>query len=254
MQFIDYIQAVEKTYAYKLKTINVLDDHAMDRIETLVMKYSPVNISRPRKLMMQSSPLDFYTIVDAAEIYVIDLEFNVPASPYVLHRELCQALGINGDHMVIRGANDPVEIENCMQAAKDSMDDEAEDKGMVQASVLLDPDYKDGDGGTNDLYGDEYNAKFLDYLRKIQDEKPVAKKVNPPHPLSVWGEQPVPEMDNGDFNKDIEGAPTIGKAGDGPNANVSNVGNMEDDKRTYKRQYGKNGTLTMLKREVNTLK
>lgn len=254
MQFIDYIQAVEKTYCYKLKTIVILDDHAMDRIETLVMKYSPVDISRPRKLMLQSSPVDFHTVVDAAEIYVVDLEFNIPASPYVLHRELCQALGINGDHLVIRGANDPIEIENSMLAAKDSMDTEADDKGMVQASVLLDPDYKDGEASSGELYGNEYNSKFLDYLRKIQDEKPVAKKIDPPHPLSVWSEQPKPEMDNGDFNKHIDGAPTLGDAGEGPNTNVSNVGNMTDHKRTYKRQYGKNGTLTMLNREVNTLK
>lgn len=92
MNLKHYIAETERTYTYKLKTICQLDDYAMDRIEQVCLKYQPIDISRPRKLMMQKAPLDFNN-VDAAEVWVVDFEFGLPVSSYVLGEEIRYALG-----------------------------------------------------------------------------------------------------------------------------------------------------------------
>lgn len=253
MNLHQYIHDSERTYNYRIKTVCELNDDAMDRLERVLMKHCPVDIKRPRKTMLQKNPLDF-TTVDAAEVYIVDIELGVPASVYTLTKELCKSMGINGDHLVVRGYNDPHEIENELQSSKTEMDEEAEAAGMEQSSILLDPNYENGED-PQELAGDAYNKKFLSYLRKVQDEKPTQKKVDAPHPLSVWKDQPKGEpTDEGDYNANIEGAPTIGKAGEGPDVETSNQGNLTDRKRTYKRQYGKEGTLKMLQRTVDTQK
>lgn len=253
MNLQQYINESERTYHYRIKTVSELSDDAMDRLERVLMKHCPVDISRPRKTMLQKHPVDF-TTVDAAEVYIVDVELGVPASLYTLTKELCKAMQINGDHLVVRGYNDPHEIENQYQSSKTEMDEEAEGKGLEQTSLLLDPNYENGED-PQELAGDGYTKKFLSYLRKVQEEKPTQKKVDAPHPLSVWKDQPKGEpTDEGEYNANIDGAPTIGKAGDGPEVETSNQGNLTDRKRTYKRQYGKAGTTKMLNRATDTQK
>lgn len=253
MNLHHYLNESERTYHYRIKTVNELNDDCMDRLERVLMKYCPVDISRPRKTMLQKHPLDFST-VDAAEVYIVDVELGVPASSYVLHRELCQSMHINGDHLNVRGDNEPSEIENERLSAKTEMDEEAAASGMEQTSLLLDPNYENGED-PQELAGDKYTKKFLSYLRAVQEEKPTQKKVDAPHPLSVWKDQPKGEAtDEGDFNAHIKDAPTIGKTGTAPDVEPSNQGNLTDRKRTYKRQYGKNGATKMLKRDVDTQK
>lgn len=253
MNLQQYINESERTYHYRIKTVVELGDDAMDRLERVLMKHCPVDVSRPRKTMLQKHPMDF-TTVDAAEVYIVDVELGVPASPYVLHKELCKSMGVNGDHLNVRGYNEPSEIENERLAAATEMDEEASAAGLEHTSVLLDPNYENGEE-PQELAGDGYTKKFLSYLRKVQEEKPTQKKVDAPHPLSVWKDQPKQETtDEGDYNANIEGAPTIGKAGEGPDVETSNQGNLTDRKRTYKRQYGKDGSTKMLKRDVDTQK
>lgn len=253
MNLQQYIHDSERTYHYRVKTVCELSDDAMDRLERVLMKHCPVDIKRPRKTMLQKNPLDFMTI-DAAEVYIVDVELGVPASSMALHHELCRAMGVNGDMIVVRGYNDPQEIESEAINAKKEMDEEASSKGMEQSGLLLDPNYENAED-PQELAGDGYTKKFLSYLRKVQEEKPTQKKIDPPHPLSVWKDQPAGEpTDEGDYNANIKDAPSIGKLGDAPDVETSNQGNLTDHKRTYKRQYGKGGTLKMLQRDVDTLK
>lgn len=253
MNFQKYILDSERTYHYRLRTVSELGDNEMDRIERVLMKHCPVDISRPRKTMLQKNPLDF-TNVDAAEVYIVDFELGIPASPFMLHTEMCRSLGINGDWMIVRGYNDPNEVENEAIVAKEEMDEEAKAAGLEQTSLLLDPNYENAEE-PQELAGDGYTKKFLSYLRKVQEEKPTQKKIDAPHPLSVWKDQPAGEpTDEGEYNANIDGAPAIGKAGDVPEFTTSNQGNLTDRRRTYKRQYGKDGTLKMLSRETDTQK
>lgn len=253
MKLQQYIIDAERTYSYRIKTVCELGDDAMDRLERVLMKHCPVDIKRPRKTMLQKHPLDFAT-VDAAEVWIVDVELGIPASTYVLHEELCKAMGVNGDHLIVRGSNDPNEIESDAIVAKQEMDEEADGKNMDQTALLLDPEYENGED-PQELAGDGYTKKFLSYLRQVSKEKPTQKKIDAPHPLTVWKDMPAAEAtDEGEYNANIKDAPTIGKGDDLTDGDISNVGNLTDSKRTYKRQYGKDGKTSMLKRDVDTTK
>lgn len=252
MDLKSYIAETERVYRYRVKTVAVLDDYAMDRLERTIMKYDPVDISRPRKLMMQKAPLDF-TTVDAAEIYVTDLTLALPASSYVLQKELGKVLGLPETHIIVRGYNDPTEIENERLVAGAELNAEAIEKGMKPEALLNDSEYSEAQQ-TGELYGDAYNAKFLDYLKGVQKEREAESKVDAPNALFKWLDMPQNDVadDAGGFNANVE--PAKGGENDGGEQTPSNQGNLTDRKRNYKRLYGKNGTRTVLSRDVDTTK
>ena len=174
MNLQQYIHDSERTYHYRVKTVCELSDDAMDRLERVLMKHCPVDIKRPRKTMLQKNPLDFMTI-DAAEVYIVDVELGVPASSMALHHELCRAMGINGDMIVVRGYNDPQEIESEAINAKKEMDEEASSKGMEQSGLLLDPNYENAED-PQELAGDGYTKKFLSYLARSKKRSRPRRK------------------------------------------------------------------------------
>jgi hypothetical protein len=254
MSFKQYIAETERSYNYRLKTIALLDDHAMDRIERIVMKYQPLDISRPRKTMMQKNPLDF-TNIDAAEVWIVDFTLGLPASGYVLGEEIRHSLGLPEKHVIVRGANDPTEVESERILAGEEIGEEAAKLGLKPSGLLTDPTYSEVTPVEN-LYGKVHNEKFLDYLRTVQKEREEKSKVEPESPLFKWMDMPKQtETDEGIYNADIPDAPRIGKAGaktDGSDA--AREGNLDDRKRTYKRQYGPTGARVMIDRKVDTAK
>ena len=254
MDFKQYVAATERSYEYRVKTAMPLTDVEMDKIERVVLKYDPTDISRPRKTMMQKNPLDFKN-VGAAEIYIVDLTLGMPASSYVLQNEIRMALGAPEDHVIVRGYNDPTEVESERLVAADEMAEEADKLGLKPSGLLNDPTYSEVTTPT-DLYGAVHNQRFLDALRTVQKERDSARKIDAPNALFKWMDMPKETLDDeGDYNKDIKGAPGLGKAGGSTDDDgTSNQGNLTDRKRTYKRQYGKNGERTMLSREVDTTK
>jgi hypothetical protein len=254
MSLKQYIAETERSYNYRLKTIVPLDDHAMDLIERITMKYQPLDISRPRKTMLQANPLDF-TNVEASEVWIVDFEFGLPASGYILGQEIHRILGVPENHVIVRGANDPTEVESERLIAAEEIGAEAKELGLTPSGLLTDPTYSEVTPA-EDLYGKVHNEKFLDYLRTVQKEREERSKVDAPNALFKWIDMPKQQADDdGAYNADIPDAPRIGKAGptsDG--SDTAKEGNLDDRKRTYKRQYGKGGERTMLSRTVDTAK
>ena len=259
MNFKQYIAESERVYNYRLKTVIPLDDEAMDRLETAILKYQPVDISRPVKTMLQKNPLDFPN-VSAAEIYICDLTLALPASSYIIQNEIRTALDAIDSHVIVRDYNDPTEVESERLVALSDMDAEAREDGLSPRGLLTDPHYNEASPKTPDLYGGNYNSKFLNYLRKVEKEEAETRKVDATNSLFSWMDLPKQDVpdDDGAYNKNIAGAPTLGNSnGEFLDTGASHSGAMVDNKRSYKRLYGKNGERSknkMLTREVDTLK
>lgn len=255
MSLKQYIAETERSYTYRLKTIVPLDDEAMERIERALLKYQPMELTRPRKTMFQQNPLDF-TNVEAAEVWMVDFTLALPASGYVLGEEIRHLMGAHERHVIVRGSNDPTEVESERILVSNEIADEAAKLGLKPSGLLTDPTYSEVTP-MEDLYGKVHNEKFLDYLRTVQKEREKGQKIDPAYPLFAWADVPksdVPE-DAGAFNADIPDAPRTGVAGaktDG--SDVSREGNLDDRKRTYKRQYGPTGERVLLTRKVDTAK
>lgn len=256
MNLKKYIAESERTYTYRLKTIVPLDDYAMDRIEQVCMRHQPIDISRPRKTIMQKNPIDFKN-VDHAEVWIVDFEFGLPISSYVFAEQIRHALAADKRHIIVRGSNDPNEVESERLVAAEELGAEAAEKGLTPEGLLKDAEYSEVEAVDGaELYGKKHNDRLLDYLRTVQKEREEKSKVDAPSPLFKWMDMPKgAEDDDMAFNADIPDAPGLGKAnGEGPDEMVSDKGILTDRKKVYKRQYGKNGARTTLTKEVDTRK
>lgn len=259
MNLKQYIAESERVYNYRLKSVIPLDDDAMDRLETAILKYQPIDITRPIKTMLQKNPLDFPNVF-AAEVFICDITLGLPASSYVLQNEIRTALHTTETNIVVRGYNDPTEIETNRLNTMAELDSDAREQGLEPRSILTDPNYGEFQEPEKELYGNSYNSKFLNYLRKIEKEDEDKHKVDAHNSLFSWMDLPKSDVidDDGAHNKDIKDAPTVGDAkGETIDTGASNHGNMSDHKKTYKRLYGKNGLRmkdTIVSKDVDTLK
>jgi hypothetical protein len=264
MNLKKYIAESERSYTYKLKTVIPLDDAAMDRIEQVCMRHQPIDISRPRKTIMQKNPIDFQN-VDHAEVWIVDFEFGLPVSSYVLGEQIRQALAdhlklvrpVREKDVLVRGTNDPNEVESERLVAGEEIAAEGKEKGMSPEGLLTDDQYSEVEAPDGaDLYGKKHNERLLDYLRTVQKEREEASKVDPKSPLFKWMDMPKgADDDDMAFNADIPDAPRLGKAnGEGPDEMVSDKGILTDRRKVYKRKYGKSGAEAMLSKETDTRK
>lgn len=171
--FHDYIKENEREYHIRIKTVVPLGDVEMEYIERILSKYVPIDITAPVKTIMQKHPLDFQDIRNA-EVWIVDVVTELPASAYVLQQELKLALNIPEKYLVVRAANDPLEVETQRMVSNDEIDMEAMEKGLSPASRLSTTEsYDDDELGELDqpVYGDEYNKKFLEVLAQVAADR-----------------------------------------------------------------------------------
>lgn len=266
--FKSYVEAVERTYQYRLKTVVPLDDEALDRIERAAMKYDPIEFGEVKKTMLQAHPLDFAEVQNA-EVFILDMTLRLPASAYVLQQDFRNAMGIPEAFIRVRTVNDPLELETERLNAVAEMDAEAAENGLTPAAKLsIDPAYPEAaDINPEDYYGDKYNARFTDYLYKVaQEREPM--EVDAPAPLFKWLDMPDAGSQGkkifpDNFNDDVEGAPTsaadrrsgkkvaVGKK----NTDHSRHGNLDDDGVVVKRAYqNRERTIKVLSRTTKALR
>ena len=242
MDIRKYISEVEKTYTYRIKTVIKLDDDAMGRIESAIMKYQPIKLSTPKKTLLQKNPLDFPTVQNA-EVYIVDVELGLPASAYVLQQEIRLFLDAPEKFVVVRGDNEPSENETEALAAKNDLDMAAKEEGAVRGAMLDLPNYDEAEPvEAKDYYGDDYNRRFLGYLKKVEIERTAEAKIEAPNQKFGWLDMPKPDVE-------ADAGPTIGTTEPGErNPKLSNQGNVDDDKKSYARIYTKKGN-TYVKRQ-----
>jgi hypothetical protein len=257
MDFKSYLAAAERTYSYRVKTVVPLDDVAMGHIERAVAKYNPLEIGKVSKTILQKEPLDFAEVQNA-EVYIIDMTLGLPASAYVLQQDFRNALGIPEEYIKVRSANDPIEVEQQYFDAVSDMDAEAAAMGMRPAPLLVQPDYPEANKvDAADLYGDVYNKRFLDYLHTVAKNRPDPR-VNAPHPITRWENQPEPDATDNSFNdniKDIVVPASDKKSGSGKFKNTEAPhGNFDSDGETINRLYTDGTKTKLLSRTVTPIR
>lgn len=152
--FKQYLQESKQSYDFKIKLATELTDEQVDRVERHLVKYDVQNFSAPKKLMLQSSPIDFPTM-RGIEVYVIEFTTALPASGFQIQEELKKLIGIGDGLMKVRGGHEP---------------DEAEQKEVK--SILEDDEYTEAEKvDAKEFFGDEYNTKFVQELLKLRKNK-----------------------------------------------------------------------------------
>ena len=216
MSIKTYIAESEKQYKLRLKSIIPLEDAAMDRIERAVMKFQPLAISRPKKTILQRTPLDFPNIF-AAEVWIVDVIFGLPASAPVVREDIRKALNAPESYIVVRNQDEALELETMRLAAIADIELEAAKRGLVPAALLSrDPSFPEGTETDAELFGDAYNTGFLAYVGAVEAER-HAEQERKDRAAFRWldiPDRPEPDVtaDPNAFNADVRGAPKIGPA------------------------------------------
>jgi hypothetical protein len=248
-KFRDYLASNERKYHYRIKTVQPLDDSAMDKIERAIVKYLPLDIGRVEKTIFQRNPLDFPG-VENAEIYYVDITTGLPASSYVLQQDIRFALNIPEKFIVVRAPNEPTEVETQRINAEADMAAEADSKGLkVDALLNTSLDYPEArDVDATDYYGDKYNIRFLQALKEIEDARDMEiKAANAPKPFDWLESDMSPKQDMSDFNALIKDAPAPAHKGvKAAPSETTDSGNLDDNERVYKKAYTANGKTTIL--------
>ena len=195
--FYHYLAESAKSYRYRVKAAVPMDAHFVETLKKALFKYDVQSVSSPKKLMAQKAPLDFKDL-HMAEIWIADIVTGVPASSYVLAVELRAALQLAEDMLVVRGENEPVELE-AEKIEEIHKDDE-------HNALLNDANYGEAEQPKEVAYGDSYNKKFLNYLAQLKAdaevEVPAIEEVKKTNKFSWLNKKDTSVAD--DFNADLD--------------------------------------------------
>jgi hypothetical protein len=249
MNFKQYLAESEKTYNYRLKTVALLDKDTVSRIEKYFARHNLIKTSAVIKTPLQKAPLDFESIPNR-EVFILDFSLGLPISSFIMQRELVGLLGLPGDCLIVRGENDPIEIQNDAADQHAQIEAQAEKKGMAATPLLgSESEYPEAEqtADGHNYYGDSYNSRLMTYLKTLADERKEEQKVETKSPLFSWLNDPKkdePKQDTADFNKDHKAEV---KPVDKGVKTVAATGNFDDEgvvvKKTYTDKSGNAKTL-----------
>jgi hypothetical protein len=219
----------------------------MDRIENCVAKYKPLSMSRPQKTILQRTPLDFPDLT-AAEVYIIDMVFGLPAAPHVLRSDIRSVLNAPENFVFVRTRNEPGEIETARLNALADIEAEADKRGLTRASLLQDAEYSESDHEC-DLFGTDYNIELLKYLSTVEDERHVAVD-NVENAPFKWLN--LKDQDSVNYNADVKDAPFVTwKSKSKPEVRQSMLGSADQSHGEIRRVYlDGNGKKVVLTRKL----
>jgi hypothetical protein len=246
MELKQYLSESEKQYRLRLKTIVPIDDDVMDKIENYLTRYKPLAVSRPSKTILQRTPLDFPN-VDAAEVYIVDMTFGLPAAPHVVRADLRKLLDAPENFVFVRNQNEPGEIETERLNALADIEAEAERRGLKRTSLLDDPDYSEAEHDHQDMYGTDYNTALVNYLKTIETERHEVEDRVTNAPFK-W----LSLTDNTNYNDDVADAPfATWKTKSKPDVSQSVLGSLDPNRGLVRRTYlDSNGKKIVLTRKL----
>ena len=151
--FYEYLAESNKEYALRIKFATDVTEAMLDRMETHLEKYGVKEITKPKKTIAQSNPMDFAES-RGREVTIVDFVLDYPVVSDVLRDEICEATGLSRTHVVVRSPDD-----------EPMNEEEAKSK-------LEDSEYSDAvDVKPEKHYGDVYNSKFTEELAKVRAER-----------------------------------------------------------------------------------
>ena len=201
--FKDYLHESIKEYSYRIKAICVIDDDALDKLDSVLRKYDLLDISNVHITQLQEHPLEFYNERNK-QVYIVDVTLGMPISSYVLRSELQEVLNTYESAIIVRAENDPIELQT--QEIENKKDKEYETKLSTNSEYNEDEQIHE-----DPAYGDDYNKKFLSRIERAQ--------------LKIKSEV---KSDNAEFNKGHDGViPHYGKQSK-DSSDVAKTGNFDD--------------------------
>lgn len=102
----DYMLMAKKTYKYRMKFAFDMTETHFERLELILSEFGLIKVSAITRTPVQLNPLDFPSI-KAAEVYIFDIETDLPFSEYALRFKIQTLVGIPEKCIAIRSENSP---------------------------------------------------------------------------------------------------------------------------------------------------
>jgi len=159
-----YLTESKKDYKYRIKTTVEVTDNMMDALEEHLKKYDVAEVNTPKKTILQSAPIDFPG-TRGAEVTIVDITSNVPASQFALMTEVCKIWNAGENQVKVRAHNEPAMArELAEEAAKEQ-----------ETKALLDEETYEADAketvNHNDYYGEDFKDNFVKEMMKLRREQ-----------------------------------------------------------------------------------
>lgn len=231
----NYIAESTKMHVYYIKVATPLSDAQVNTVESLLRAYQLVDFGKLTKI--EDDRFDFFDIY-SKDAYSIRVVTNMPLSSYVVQQQLRDALNIPEKFIVVRGSNEPIELEAEDERFKQKAADEVKAKGFTFASRLdTDRLYDDAEQPeVTDIFGNNYNKNLLGHLANVKADR-KSMEFEPSASLFSWIEMKKvkpqePVQDAADFNAGHDTPkPVTGKGNKNPpvkdNA-LGTEGNFDD--------------------------
>lgn len=203
-----------KEYILRIKTIFPITEHHYDQLQRYLKKYDLKDISQVYKTIYQDHPLDFDDVVHG-EVFMIEAVLGIPASSFILTKDLVSIWNTNEKLLVVKTEYDPLEKENEVINANSEFNHELKAKNFKSGPLMTeDPHYDDVDeiipGYT--MAGNEYNERFKERLSQLALDAPSQTYHLEKSGLFNWlndkKEEQIDDYEN-NFNKDIPNAPGV---------------------------------------------
>jgi hypothetical protein len=178
--FKHYLAEAVKEIPVRIKLATEVSDAMADNIEAEMQRYDVVSFSNPQKTIMQEHPLDFGTKIRNREVYIIDAVVRMPVSFETLRRNLSDKTGIPYDYIVVKGENDPLELEQEAEIKRNTANAEDYEPRIGQDYT---PEEAGDDKGEN--FGEKHKENFLKTLQDNREQDPERAGVEVEGPLSV---------------------------------------------------------------------
>jgi len=155
--FAKYLTESQKTYEFRIKLANVDPAEKMDVIENALNAYGLDSISKPKRLPLKESDIDFPNF-KTVELYLMDAVLNYPVNDAQLRTIIAERADIPQANIVVVPKNHPEEIWRWNESG------ESELKEYKQGEAVLDKDYENNSEATK--AGESY-AKAESILKEL---------------------------------------------------------------------------------------
>jgi len=154
---LEYINQLQREHRYRVKMAFQPTERQLETLERHMKKYDALEVGRPEKLMLQSSPMDFPQL-GGHEIVIVDVVTRLPVSSPVLETELRTLMFVSEGLLKVFGRNEPIEQQ--IEAEKP--------EGEYVPLIGNDADVESTE---QDSVGDKYNQEMLDAADKSGKER-----------------------------------------------------------------------------------
>ena len=156
--FLDHLAENQKTYEFKIKIANIDPNENMDRLESALNAYALESISKPKRLPIQESCIDFPSFKNC-QVYLIEVTLKYPCNDAQLRAIISERAGVPQANIVVTPKNHPEELWR---------NNEGELREYKQGEAVLDKPFEDNPEGKK--AGAAYSS-FSGILKELSEAK-----------------------------------------------------------------------------------